>query len=62
MWLADGARVVVIAARDPYTLATYRELPCLVTGYCQSLVCLQALAAVLAGRVKSQGRLPVTLA
>jgi beta-N-acetylhexosaminidase len=60
-WLADGARVVVLAARAPYALAEHQELPCLITAYGQNQACLSAVAAALAGRVSPQGRLPVTL-
>jgi beta-N-acetylhexosaminidase len=60
-WVAHGSRVVVLAAREPYSLGPYLDLPCLIAGYGQNAVCLKAVAEALAGRARSEGRLPVTL-
>jgi beta-N-acetylhexosaminidase len=60
-WLTGGMRVIVVAAREPYVLADYAHAPCLLATYGEGDACLAALAEVLAGRARCEGRLPVTL-
>ncbi len=60
-WLADGTRVLVVAVREPYPLAEYDGAPCRLATYGHWDGCLAALAEILAGRARPEGRLPVTL-
>jgi beta-N-acetylhexosaminidase len=61
-WLKRGARVIVLAAREPYPLSAYRDAPCQVATYGYGDCALLGLADVLVGRARPQGSLPVTVA
>lgn len=59
--LAAGAPVIVIAVRGPYDLMAFPTAPTCLASYGANPPALDALAAVLFGRAKPAGRLPVEL-
>ncbi|GAA3485242.1 glycoside hydrolase family 3 protein [Streptomyces yanii] len=59
--LASGARVVVVAVRDPYDVMCFPEVPTYLTTYAFNDVAMRSLAGVLTGAIQPAGRLPVTI-
>lgn len=59
--LATGAPVIVVAVRGPYDLMAFPAAPTYLASYGANPPVLDALAAVLHGKVKPAGRLPVEL-
>ncbi len=59
--LAAGAPVIVVAVRGPYDLMAFPAAPTYLASYGANPPTLDALAAVLYGKVKPAGRLPVEL-
>jgi len=55
------APVIVVGLHNPYDLLPFARLPTLVAAYGANEPALEALARVLSGRARPQGRLPVTL-
>jgi beta-N-acetylhexosaminidase len=60
-WQEHGCRVIVIAAREPYSLADFPDAPCHVAIYSDGDAAISALARVLTGQAKPEGRLPVSV-
>lgn len=56
-----GARLIVLAAGDPYDLLRFPEVPAYLVTYGPDGPSLDAAARVLVGLIRSRGRLPVTL-
>ncbi|MBL7256273.1 glycoside hydrolase family 3 protein [Paractinoplanes lichenicola] len=59
--LATGKPIVVVVAGTPYDLASFPTAKTFVAAYGYQPPTIAALAAVLQGRAKSTGRLPVTI-
>ncbi|MGH3315564.1 MAG: glycoside hydrolase family 3 C-terminal domain-containing protein, partial [Nocardioidaceae bacterium] len=59
--VATGKPVVAVAARDPYDIAYYPDVPAYLTTYSYTGVSMQSLVRVLFGEVSPTGRLPVTV-
>lgn len=59
--LATGKPIVVVAAGTPYDLASFPAAKTFVAAYGYQPPTIAALAAVLQGRAKAPGRLPVTI-
>jgi beta-N-acetylhexosaminidase len=59
--LKAGVRVMVIAMRGPYDLLAFRDVPTYLLTYGSPPPTLAALEAVLHGKVRPQGRLPVDI-
>jgi beta-N-acetylhexosaminidase len=60
-WQEQGRRVIVVAAREPYPLAGFWHAPCLIATFGHGEAVINALARVLAGQAKPEGRLPVSV-
>ncbi|MFD0852479.1 glycoside hydrolase family 3 C-terminal domain-containing protein, partial [Actinomadura adrarensis] len=58
---ATGKPVVVIAARDPYDIAYFTEVPTYVATYSYTAEALRSVVKVLFGEIEPRGRLPVTI-
>ena len=56
-----GARLIVLAAGDPYDLLQFPEVPAYLVTYGPDGPSLDAAARVLVGLIRSRGRLPVAL-
>ena len=59
--LAAQAPVIVVAVRGPYDLMAFPAAPTYLASYGANPPALEALAAVLNGKLKPAGRLPVEL-
>ncbi|WP_245765485.1 glycoside hydrolase family 3 protein [Nonomuraea jiangxiensis] len=59
--LATGKPVVVVAARNPYDIASLPGAPTYLATYSWERPAMEATARVLFGRTKPSGRLPVTI-
>jgi beta-N-acetylhexosaminidase len=59
--VASGKPVIAVAARDPYDIAYYPDVPAYLTTYSYTGVSMQSLVRVLFGEVSPTGRLPVTV-
>jgi beta-N-acetylhexosaminidase len=59
--LPTGAPIILVAACDPYDLLAFPRAPCMLATYGTPPPTLRALAAVLRGRARAGGRLPVEL-
>jgi beta-N-acetylhexosaminidase len=59
--LATGKPVVAVAARDPYDIAHFPDVPAYLATYSYTGVSLRALVRVMFGEVSPSGRLPVTI-
>jgi len=59
--LASGTSVVLVALRDPYDLLAFPNAPTMLATYGVPPPTFAALAEVLTGKVRPQGRLPVEL-
>jgi beta-N-acetylhexosaminidase len=59
--VATGKPVVAVAARDPYDIAYFPDVPAYLTTYSYTGVSMQSLLRVLFGEVSPTGRLPVTV-
>jgi beta-N-acetylhexosaminidase len=57
----SGLRLIVAATRNPYDLNEFPEIPTYLCSYENRPMAMQSLAKVLAGRIKAQGKLPVSL-
>lgn len=57
----EGIAVTAVALRNPYDLLAFPGVPAYVACYENRPLMMEALAAVLAGRLQAAGRLPVTL-
>ncbi|MGH3242139.1 MAG: glycoside hydrolase family 3 protein [Spirillospora sp.] len=58
---ATGTPVVVVAVRDPYDLAWFREATTYLATYSYTAEALRSAAKVLFGELDPRGRLPVTI-
>lgn len=59
--LREKIPTVVVAVRGPYDLMNLRDVPTYLASYGSNPPSIEALAAVLMGKVKPRGRLPVEL-
>jgi beta-N-acetylhexosaminidase len=59
--LASGARVVAVAAREPYDVISFPQVPTYLATYAFNDVAMRSLAGVLTGLIQPAGRLPVTI-
>jgi beta-N-acetylhexosaminidase len=60
-WSERGLQVIMVAAREPYPLADYADAPCRIATYGEGAAAIEALARVLAGQARPEGRLPVSV-
>jgi beta-N-acetylhexosaminidase len=59
--VATGKPVVAVAARDPYDVAYFPDVPAYLATYGYTGVSLESLVRVLYGETAPTGRLPVTI-
>lgn len=58
---SGAAKLIVVAVREPYDLRAFPDVPAYICAYGYREASCQAAAAVIFGRAKPTGRLPVTI-
>lgn len=56
-----GKPLIVVAVRNPYDLSRFPEVPAFITTYEPSDAAIQAAADMIFGKIKPEGKLPVTI-